>query len=90
LRDQGLQLAATLALPDHADARAYTALLQAHPGPLLCTEKDAVKLFDAVAGATPSDADRIWAVPLLLHTEPAFFAAVDAHLAGIKHPFPRA
>jgi tetraacyldisaccharide 4'-kinase len=86
LRDQGLLLAQTVSLPDHAGAEAYTELLQDHRGLVLCTEKDAVKLFDAVAGAAPSDLDRIWAVPLVLRTEPAFFAAVDAHLARVKSP----
>jgi tetraacyldisaccharide 4'-kinase len=81
LRAQGVPLAQTVALPDHADAAAYASVLQAHPGTVLCTEKDAVKLFDALAGEGSGDAARIWAVPLEMHVDSSFFAAVDARLA---------
>lgn len=62
------------------------------------TEKDAVKLFpawsdrhvnahrtEAKAPSLTSDAGRpydLWAVPLTLHIEPAFFAALDAKLSS--------
>ena len=43
LRARGLTLTKTLALPDHAEQATYAALLQGCDGPILCTEKDAVK-----------------------------------------------
>lgn len=82
LRDQGLTPEQTVSLPDHADLKAYIEVLKAHQGALVCTEKDAVKLFDGRVAAATGETDRIWAVPLVLEVEPAFFAAVDAHLAG--------
>ena len=85
LRDQGLSLAHTVALPDHADAAAYAALLGTpEPGPLLCTEKDAVKLFPLLPHAAAGQPVRAWAVPLELAPDPAFFAAIDARLATLK------
>jgi tetraacyldisaccharide 4'-kinase len=71
LRAQGLPLAATLALPDHHDFSqwagnadgAYT---------VLCTEKDAVKLWAKEPAAL--------AVPLNFEPEPAFWAALDQQL----------
>jgi tetraacyldisaccharide 4'-kinase len=84
LRDQGLTLAQELALPDHADTSAYAALLSEAAHPLICTEKDAVKLFPLLS-AGPSDLSvKAWAVPLELVPEPAFFAAIDARLAAFK------
>jgi tetraacyldisaccharide 4'-kinase len=80
LREQGLTLAATVALPDHADAATCLEALERHDGLVLCTEKDAVKLFEAAG----SDGERIWAVPLVLNVDPAFFAAVDRHLTHWK------
>jgi len=68
LRDAGLQLAHTIALPDHAT---YDEPPWLGPGPqtLLCTEKDAVKLW-----RTRPDA---WAVPLELDLGDAFWAHFD-------------
>ena len=71
LRATGLQVVATAALPDHADApdmleQAHRLL--AHNAPLLCTEKDAVKLWSHLPHA--------WAVPLQLQPEQAFFDAL--------------
>jgi tetraacyldisaccharide 4'-kinase len=67
LRATGIELATTLALPDHADFSQVS--LPAAGVPLLCTEKDAVKLWlrrpDAMA------------VPLALSVEPAFWQALD-------------
>jgi tetraacyldisaccharide 4'-kinase len=67
LREQGLLLAATLALPDHHDYPKDP--LDGKPGELVCTEKDAVKLWRLRPGA--------WAVPLALEIEPGFWAALD-------------
>jgi tetraacyldisaccharide 4'-kinase len=67
LRGEGLQLAQTIALPDHAD---YGDASIAEDGcELVCTEKDAVKLWHLRPQA--------WAVPLLLAMEPQFWAAFD-------------
>jgi tetraacyldisaccharide 4'-kinase len=79
LRARGLTLAEARALPDHYDFDSY-------PRPsdmgysLICTEKDAVKLFPRQAGAL--------AVPLVFEPEPAFFAAFDALLAPLLSPLP--
>lgn len=68
LRAQGLTLARTLALPDHHGFENWR-----FPGDadeiLICTEKDAVKLWPRAPDAL--------AVPLLFEPEPAFFTAFD-------------
>lgn len=84
LRQRGFALTHTVSLPDHADATVYAESLLAHPGAIVCTEKDAVKLFGAVPGGPSHNNQRIWAVPLVLRIEPAFFAAVDDHLANFR------
>lgn len=79
LRERGLQLAETRALPDHYDFDSY-------PRPedkgytLICTEKDAVKLFPRQA--------HVLAVPLEFAPDAAFFAAFDALLAPLLSPLP--
>lgn len=73
LRERGLRLAATVALGDHADAATLARAVDRVAGPVLCTEKDLVKL------ATSPHAD-LWAVPLVLDIDPAFFAAIDERL----------
>lgn len=88
LHEAGLAPTNTVALADHADANAYGVVLRHHQGPLLCTEKDAVKLFDTLKDHAPLDAARIWAVPLALEIDPAFFSAVDAHLSHLRAPAP--
>ena len=72
LRAAGLHVMETASLPDHADTAEL--LQQAkhllrHNAPLLCTEKDAVKLWPQLP--------HVWAVPLVLQPEPAFFAALN-------------
>lgn len=69
LRAQGLQLVETHALPDHDDLAGFS-WNAANPLPLLCTEKDAVKLWPHLPQA--------WAVPLVVTLDPAFLAAFDA------------
>jgi tetraacyldisaccharide 4'-kinase len=69
LRAAGLRLQSTLALPDHHDF-ASTPLPPAEAGPLLCTEKDAVKLMRI--------APQAMAVPLEVEIDPPFWAALDA------------
>ena len=71
LRAQGLQLAGTLALPDHFDFDSWQR--PAHlPYRLICTEKDALKLWRKHPDAL--------AVPLHTTLPPEFFAALDACL----------
>lgn len=79
LRARGLNIARELPLPDHAETAAYSALRSIEQGPLVCTEKDAIKCF---ATETEEDQARspLWAVPLELVPESAFFAAIDARL----------
>ncbi|MDP3134869.1 MAG: tetraacyldisaccharide 4'-kinase [Burkholderiaceae bacterium] len=68
LRAQGLSLAATLSLPDHHDFSAWRTPQGAYDA-VLCTEKDAVKLWPLHP--------QVLAVPLQLTPEPGFFAALD-------------
>ena len=83
LRARGLTLEKTLALPDHHDFKADD--LQGYAGQtVLCTEKDAVKLF-----ALPAPAGlKLLAVPLEFSPEPAFFDALDALLLPLLSQLP--
>jgi tetraacyldisaccharide 4'-kinase len=67
LRAAGLTLAQTHALPDHADLEQAARSLDPHR-PLICTEKDAVKLWRWRPDA--------WAAPLALDVPEAFWAAL--------------
>ena len=67
LRGSGLELAETIALPDHHDFLRGPDLQDG--GELICTEKDAVKLWRLHPLA--------WAVPLVLTVEPGFWARFD-------------
>jgi tetraacyldisaccharide 4'-kinase len=75
LRAQGLQLTQTAALPDHHD---FKEPLSDDGSELICTEKDAVKLWQLRPQA--------WTVPLLLEIEPEFWTALgrllDAKLSS--------
>lgn len=74
LRAQGLPLARTLALPDHYDFDSWQP--NEYEGyTLICTEKDAVKLWHKHAAA--------WAVPLLFKPEPDFLNALDNRLSAL-------
>ena len=75
LEARGLQLARTIRLPDHFDFSKYKLPAQLG-GPLLCTEKDAVKLFKLPY----DDGLQLLAVPLEFTPEAAFLKAVDALL----------
>ena len=79
LRARGLTLQNEVALPDHAEPAAYAALLAAGPATLICTEKDAVKLFQHAI--PPRSA--IWSAPLEVHIEPAFFDAIEHRLSAL-------
>ncbi|MET3440161.1 tetraacyldisaccharide 4'-kinase [Variovorax paradoxus] len=74
LRARGLVLAETIALPDHYDFDGW--LRPSHTErTLLCTEKDAVKLWRKAPDAL--------AVPLHFAPAPDFFAALDAKLSSL-------
>lgn len=76
LRAEGVPLAATLALPDHFDFDSWQR--PSHlPYRLICTEKDAPKLWRRYPEAL--------AVPLHTALPPAFFAALDVRLARDGH-----
>ncbi|MDB5930814.1 MAG: lipid-A-disaccharide kinase [Polaromonas sp.] len=85
LRARGLTLEKTLGLPDH---HAFTTDdLGALAGrTVLCTEKDAIKLFALPA---PSEL-KLLAVPLEFLPEPAFFTSLDALLAARFSQLPSA
>ncbi len=68
LRAQGLDLQETLALPDHYDFDSWTGNKYAGHS-LICTEKDAVKLWRTAPDAI--------AVPLDFELEPAFWHRFD-------------
>ena len=74
LQAEALQLAHTEALPDHYDFDSWNRSSDKRH-PLICTEKDAVKLWQYHLDAL--------AVPLRLHIDPAFFAALDARLLAL-------
>ena len=78
LKERGLSLAETITLPDHDDF-ANHALSVKNGSTVLCTEKDAVKLFDSPRMATVN----LLAVPLEFAPEPAFLKALDALLATV-------
>ena len=74
LRGQGLAPSSCIALPDHHDFEDW-APVPAAQATVLCTEKDAVKLWRHQPDAL--------AVPLCFTPEPAFFAALDAQLSSL-------
>ena len=78
LRQSGVSLASTTALPDHHDFEGWP------PRPSLtwlCTEKDAAKLWLHEPGAL--------AVPLEVVPEPRFWADLDARIAQKRKAFQR-
>ena len=75
LAEQGIIPAATQALPDHYDFESFSRKLDGHK-PLICTEKDAVKLWHIHPEA--------WAVPLQLQLPQAFWELLDARLAAVS------
>lgn len=84
LRALGLTPEQTVGLPDHADAVDYTAVLQDPERVLLCTEKDAVKLFPLLSQLPKTRRAQVWAVPLELTPDPSFFSALDDSLRAFK------
>ena len=84
LRERGLTVAVEAPLHDHADAAAYRDCLRRLDGPVICTEKDAVKLADLLVGEAPARRQQVWVAPLELRPEPGFFDAVDAALKPLR------
>ncbi|CAM8653932.1 LpxK Tetraacyldisaccharide-1-P 4'-kinase [Comamonadaceae bacterium] len=76
LRAQGLTLASTDALPDHYDFHSYSRNKYAGKV-LICTEKDATKLWQHWPDA--------WSVPLIQTLPPDFLAALDTALQDMTH-----
>ncbi|MEI7536005.1 MAG: tetraacyldisaccharide 4'-kinase [Comamonadaceae bacterium] len=74
LRAAGLKLARTQALPDHDDLSAWSKL-DHQTYRVICTEKDAVKLWPVLPDAL--------AIPLLCTPEPDFIARFDSLLSGL-------
>jgi tetraacyldisaccharide 4'-kinase len=74
LRARGLTLAETVALPDHYDFDGWQRS-RATGQTLVCTEKDAVKLWRQAPDAL--------AVPLEFAPSPEFFDALDAKLSSL-------
>ncbi len=71
LRAQGLALTKTIAFPDHYDFDSWPSM-EYGAYDVICTEKDAVKLWDKQPGAL--------AVPLQIAPEPAFLLHFDTLL----------
>ena len=89
LRSLGLPLGRTIALADHADFSRLDLASLMQPGQaqltVLCTEKDAVKIF-----ALPQiPSVRILATPLLFTPEAAFFLALESALISSPRPAAR-
>lgn len=83
LRERGLAPSRCVALADHASPSEYRAVLSSPTATVLCTEKDAVKLF-AQASSLPANArPPLWTVPLELRVDPAFLAALDRLLEAL-------
>lgn len=74
LQQSGLEPQRTLALPDHYDYDSWQRPLD-KPYTLICTEKDAAKLWRLHPDAL--------AVPLKVEIAPGFFEALDAKLAAL-------
>lgn len=84
LRKSGLTVQTAVALPDHYEFSSRD-LIGLEGQTVLCTEKDAVKLFPLAKSARLE----LLAVPLVFSPEPAFFAAFDALLAPrLSSPLP--
>lgn len=78
LKERGLTLQKTVRLSDHFDFADY-AWLVSPESTVLCTEKDAVKLFKLSTAKN----NKLLAVPLEFAPEPAFLKAVDDLLAPL-------
>ena len=81
LKACGLTLSREISLQDHDSLSAFD--INAYRGhTVLCTEKDAIKLFRCGVDASVT----LLAVPLVFAPEPAFFAAFDKLLSPLLTP----
>ena len=81
LKACGLNLSREISLPDHDSFSAFD--INAYRGQtVLCTEKDAIKLFRFSVDTSVT----LLAVPLVFAPEPAFFAAFDKLLSPLLTP----
>lgn len=76
LKDQGVVLAQTQALPDHYDFESWKPPIDKDYA-IVCTEKDAVKLWPRYP--------QVWAVALTCTLEPAFLSALNRLLAQTEN-----
>ena len=83
LRASGLTLTQTFSMPDHHDFDGDDLSAYANRT-VLCTEKDAIKLFALPAWAGV----KLLAVPLVFSPEPAFLAALDKKLRPLLSQLP--
>ncbi|MDB5889656.1 MAG: lipid-A-disaccharide kinase [Polaromonas sp.] len=83
LRDSGLKLERTVALPDHFDFTNFS-VTAGLTDVVLCTQKDAVKLFAMTALRSTC----VLAVPLDFSPEPSFMAAFDARVRQLISALP--
>jgi tetraacyldisaccharide 4'-kinase len=74
LRSAGIQLHDTIALPDHYQFDSFSRSISLGYS-LICTEKDAIKLWRTHPNAL--------AVPLVVDIAPAFFTALDEKLSSV-------
>jgi tetraacyldisaccharide 4'-kinase len=81
LRKQGLMLASTEALPDHYSFDSWIRCIDQEKT-LICTEKDAVKIWLTHPGAL--------AVPLCIELDQAFLAALDQAVDAAVQSYDRA
>ncbi len=83
-RERGLRPSRQIALPDHADAHQLDEALSDVAGEVLCTEKDAVKLFPWWRALPQPRREhlRIGAVPLVTDIDAGFFEALDSALSS--------
>ncbi|MDP2074268.1 tetraacyldisaccharide 4'-kinase [Hydrogenophaga sp.] len=84
LRARGIEPTVEVGLPDHAALSDYAALMQDSSTTLLCTEKDAVKLFPTLIDSPVGRHPQVWAIPLEMTPDPAFFTALDERLKPLK------
>lgn len=77
LRDQGLTLSHTESFPDHYDYNSWKPIKDVE-NTVICTEKDAVKLWQVV----PGEPTNVLAVPLVITLDAPFLTAVNLALAN--------
>jgi tetraacyldisaccharide 4'-kinase len=84
LRACGLTLSQEVALSDHAPQSAYEAVMQDSTRTIVCTEKDAVKLFPMLAQVPYGERNQAWAIPLEMVPDADFFKALDERMDALR------